>query len=196
MVGVRYRIPIPLEIEWQPGATTIGDFVWPGGARVGVKASVFAKLRDAFSALGSCPIEMVQDPKLRRGRGSKPRVWLPYDGPALVELIVQRRVAALPATTTTDGVRCDVCGQAEPDLVGVEEKHHRWNPAKKRLVPIHVPREEKKGLFVRHADLLGDQFFRVDWPFSALLMCTDEAKSRIETLGFTNIDFLLYGEAV
>lgn len=144
------------------------------------------------------PIEMVQDPKLKRPqntRRAKPRVWLPYEGPPLVELVVEHYVHVRPETTTEVTSKCGVCGRESRDLVGLEVKQHLWSQKIMDLVPHHVPRVSGQGLFVARADVAKAGLFRTH-QFSAAIFCTDEIKVMLEEAKFTNLDFLECGDII
>ncbi|EMY14868.1 hypothetical protein LEP1GSC043_4149 [Leptospira weilii str. Ecochallenge] len=198
-IGGKYEAPSPLVIEWEEGSDDIGDFSWPSGGRALVKETVFRALNEIVGELNFGFVEMVQDPKLRlsvRKTKRKPRVYLPYQGPPLVELIVDKQVQLLPKTTTKIIDRCEVCGRVQRKLVGVEVKEHFWNSSSKKLITVHRHRESGKGLFVSSSDIGSNvTFFRVD-EFSDAILCTDQMKKILQEKGFNNIDFLAYGEIV
>ncbi|UCH34929.1 MAG: hypothetical protein JSV65_00805, partial [Armatimonadota bacterium] len=87
----------PLVIEWEPGSDVIGDFTW---AEIGIMVTerVGKALLEHFRGFELGPVEMIQNPRLKRPtritRRTKPRVWLPYEGPPLYELCVTARVSA------------------------------------------------------------------------------------------------------
>ena len=93
-----YELPTPLAFEWEAGSDRIGDFVWPGPWRAAVVTRVIDYLaKNKVPMIKAGTIEMVQDPRLKRPkspRRAKPRVWLPYEGPTLVELVVEHREPA------------------------------------------------------------------------------------------------------
>jgi hypothetical protein len=197
MIGNVYEMPVPLVLEWEVGSDTVGDFTWPSGGRVAVKQSAFEAMATRLPDLISAPVEMVQDPKLKvpkRKSRSKPRVWLPYQGPPLVELVVDRFVQLLPETTTELVSRCEVCGSESRKLVGVEVKQHKWDPSRQDLVSLVIPRVIGKGLFVPEASAESAPFFRSK-DFPQPILCTEKARDLILSLRLTNVDFLEYGEA-
>ncbi|UOG52592.1 hypothetical protein MAL09_18875 [Leptospira noguchii] len=186
-----------MTIEWEEGSNDIGDFSWPTGGRVVVKETVFNALNEIVGELSSGPVKMIQDPKLQspiRKMKRKPRVYLPYQGPLLVELIVDKQISFLPNTTTKIIDQCEICGRTQRELIGVEEKEHFWSASSKKLIRINKTRESEKGLFVSFSDIGSNAiFFRVD-EFSDAILCTDEMKKILEEKEYTNIDFLAYGE--
>ncbi|WP_061249644.1 hypothetical protein [Leptospira alstonii] len=199
-IGGKYdEAPSPLVIEWEEGSDHIGDFSWPSGGRVVVKETVFRALNEIVGELSSGPVEMVQDPKLRppvRKTKRKPRVYLPYQGPPLVELIVDKQVPFLSQTTTKIIDQCEECRRVRRELVGVEVKEHLWNASSQKLISVYKPRESGKGLFVSSSDIGSNAiFFRVD-EFSNAILCSDKMKKILQEKGFSNIDFLAYGEMI
>ena len=197
--GARYVTPRPLILEWEPGADVIGDFTWPGGGRVAVKRTVFDILARKFSGFHAENVEMVQDPKLKRPKRpasrSKPRIWLPYTGPELVELWPDCPVPFLPATTFEVAWRCEDCGNEPLQLSGIELKMQRYDSDTGELVPDHHPRVPGKGVFVS-ASAVGDHpIFRLT-ESAGTILCTDEVKSFVLREGFTNVDFGEYGDVV
>jgi len=196
--GGRYERPKPLVFEWEPGSDIIGDFTWPFSSRVAVRRPVFDSLAREFSGIHVEAVEMIQDPKLkppkRRTSRSKPRVWLPYTGPELVELWPDREVPFLPETTIIVPLRCKNCGRELREISGFEVKAHRYDPRKGELVPDLQPRVPGQGVFVASSEV-ADPIFRLQ-EFTEAIFCTDEVKSFIEREGFTNIDFLECGDVV
>lgn len=196
--GAVLHIPYPITIEWNVGSNHVGDFSWPGSGRSIVKETVFEKIVNAFPIVRSEPIEMFQDPALKipkNKKRAKPRVWLPYEGPRLLEMVPIHSVPAHTRTTWAIMSRCRVCGRDGIRLDGYELREHRWSQEKKDLIPFHRKREPGHGLFVSGQLIKGRSIFRVDELY-AWIFCTNEFKHFIEDQGFTNIDFLEYGEVV
>lgn len=196
--GAKLRTIYPIVIEWSPGSNLIGDFTWPGSGRSVVKANVFETISSKFSMVRAEVVEMFQDPKLKvpkNKKRAKPRIWLPYDGPSLVELIPTYVVNAHANTSWVVAFRCDVCGSEMKRLDGYEQKEHRWDQRKQDLVPFFVPREPGKGVFVRQEQIVQHPIFFVE-KLLPWIFCTDEFKHLIEDQGFSNIDFLEYGEVI
>lgn len=198
-LGATYETPTPLEFEWEVGADKIGDFVWPGMGRTAVNTRVIDFLvANKVPMVKAGEVEMIQDPKLKRPknpRRAKPRVWLPYEGPTLVELVVEHEVHILPESTTVVVDTCNCCGRKNRRVDGVESKAHRWSPEIMDLVPHHVPRVPGRGLFFSSADVGAVGMFRV-CEFSALILCTDDARALLRAAKFTNLDFVEYGDVV
>lgn len=197
--GARYMKPRPLVLEWEPGSDIIGDFVWPDATRVAVKRPVFEALNREFGGIHAERVEMVQDAKLKPPRRhtsrSKPRVWLPYTGPELVELWTEHELPYLPETTTEIAFRCKACGNEPHRLSGIEIRSHLYDRERGILVPDHQPRVPGKGVFVAAAKANSAPIFRLQ-EFTGPILCTDEVRSFIEREGFTNVDFREYGNVV
>lgn len=197
-VGSKTITPYPLILEWLPGSDIIGDFSWPGCGRAVVKVSVLEKIVRQFPMVYSHLITMIQDAKLKipknKGR-ARPRVWLPYEGPELMELVPIRCIPEHPNTTRRITSQCEVCGQMNTELDGYELKESRWDQQKRDLVPYHRPRVRGKGLFISKANVDQCPIFRVE-PFVSRVFCTDEFKFFIEEHRFTNIDFFDYGDVI
>ncbi len=76
----------PLHLSWDEGSDLVADFTWgPGSGAILVTDMVLQALAGHFSGFEGAPVEMIQEPKLKRpirpNRRSKRRVWLPYEGP-------------------------------------------------------------------------------------------------------------------
>jgi len=192
------RVP-PLIIEWSPGSSIVGDFVWPGGEVV-VSQRVRDALEGRFSSLKFEPVKMWQEPKLkpplRITKRTKPRVWLPYRGPPLYEL--DATVSVHPdfeRSTVCLAKACSTCGREVYDVRGVEEQKSRWDPIRKSLVKVSIPRQLDKGIYVHKEDLHGAGIFRM-FEIPTWILCIEEAKAFIEGLGFTNVSFLEVGNTL
>jgi len=189
------RVP-PLRIEWLPGSDLIGDFTWPGGDIV-----VLQRVRDAlekdFHGFEFGPIEMWQAPRIQRPRRAtkrtKPRVWLPYEGPPLSELWIQTWVHTDLGRSSVRLVKvCSTCDRKFYEVTGVERRKSRWDPVAKGLVEVHTPRAEGEGIYVHRKDLQDCDIFGVcEFPIWAL--CTEGMKAFIQERQFTNVSFLEVG---
>lgn len=194
--GATTIIPYPLVIEWLPGSNVVGDFSWPGCGRAIIKKRISDDMLKRFSMLELREIEMIQDHHLRVPKNkskAKQRVWLPYDGEPLVELVPLCCFPESPRTTNRVAFRCDVCGRETTQLEGFELKEHRWDQIKQDLVPYMKPREAGRGLFISRNFVKDCPIFRVE-SFLSSIFCLNEFKNFIEDQGYTNIDFLEYGE--
>jgi len=196
--GATFKISYPIVIEWIPGSDILGDFTWPGEGRAVVKFSVYNAVQSRFPMVRFDSVQMMQDPKLRipkNKRRAKPRIWLPYEGPELIELIPTYRAPVHPSTTWEFSSLCETCGKSSKMLAGAESKMQRWDQKRQVLVPNWKAREPGKGLFISRSAIAGYPIFWAE-EFSTPIFCTDEFKHFIEDRGFTNIDFLEWGEIV
>lgn len=189
----------PLLIEWEPGSSVVGDFSWPGlSDDVAVTEQVANALEAQFRGFERGPVEMVQDPRLKRPsritKRTKPRVWLPYDGPPLCDLWVTKWVGMDRERSSARLKRkCRTCGEEYFDLEGVEKREGYWDQRRLKHFRILVPRQAGKGLYIRKRELSGADIFRVI-EFPSPVFCTDRVKHFIQDHEFTNITFLEMGE--
>lgn len=186
----------PLVIEWEPGSAEIAEFVWATTSLV-MQERCCADLLERYSGAEAVAIEMVQDPKLkppqRVTKRTKPRVWLPYEGPALTELWVTRWVPLDQERSTLTDRRTCSCGFEYWQPVGHE--HFRTvEVATGRFEALRFPRDPHGGLRVRASDLGGDSIFRIEGPHENWLMVTEPVKATIEQEGWRNVDFFDMGE--
>ena len=186
----------PLIFEWEPDSDVVGDFVWPGlGADIAI-TDRGVKVLERFTQFELGPIEMNQDPKLKKTRRSKPRVWLPYEGPALHDLWVTCWVGVdMARSTATLERECSTCGAKQYSLFGVEGWDSRWDKERKELIKTHIPREPGKGLFIHRDELKGADIFHVK-EFPGAIFCSDSVKHAIEKEGLTNVSFLEMGDII
>jgi len=185
----------PLIIEWEPGSDVIGNFTWPGLGII-VTESVGRALSDRFRGFELGPVEMVQDAKLKRPqrvtRRTKPRVWLPYEGPPLYDLWVTAWVTAdleqstlnlKEAEVGTDTARYQLEGHERIEYFGVFPD----------LVRKRIPREPGKGVYAPEKELRHADIFHLrqipGWVF-----CTDAVRDFVLESKFTNVDFFEMGE--
>jgi hypothetical protein len=183
-------------IEWQPGSALIGDFTWPAGEVV-ITDRVLKALQQHFKSFEVGPVEMVQNPKLKKpvrpSRRTQPRVWLPYEGPPLYDLTVTSWVNFDDERSSAFLVRrCNVCGRERWTVDGVEKTELHWDKDRANYVRTHYPRQAGRGLFVREADLSGQDIFGIDRRGG--LHCTAKVKDFIESEGFTNVAFEEIGD--
>lgn len=191
-IGNKYEErPSPLFIEWENWGgenKVIGDFTWPSpsGGQFIVKETVFQKLNEIFENLNSGPVEMIRSSKIKNTDS--------YQGPSLVELMVDKQIPLLPETTTKIAYRCPTCDRVQRDLIGVELKYERWNKTLEKSVKVHKKRKPGKGLILSEFDIdLEVPFFRVT-EFSDAIFCTDSIRILLLSLGLNHLDFLDYGE--
>ncbi len=94
------RIPVlPTIIEWDApdeetmGTDLIGNFTNVQWGLM-VKLSVGEELQKEFKDFDLVPIEMYQNPKLKKpskpNKRTKKRIWLPYEGPELREIWIKK----------------------------------------------------------------------------------------------------------
>jgi hypothetical protein len=192
----RKRRAQPLIIEWEPDSDVIGDFTpvvysedWM------VTETVGEMLLARFKGFELGPVEMVQDPKLKRKRQitrrGKRRVWLPYEGPPLCEIWVTHKVRPdLDRSTLTNVTTHEKTGELRYQVEGCERIESSGvfpNRCEKRL-----PRDPGKGIYVAEADLDGADIFRIEGPGG--MFCTDRVRDFIIEQQFTNVDFFEMGE--
>ena len=178
--------PEQLLVEWDDGSDVVGDFVNAMG-RVVVQARVATRLLKHFSGFKKGPVEMFDHPNLRLPnrvtKRTARRVWLPYDGPKLCELVITREVPLHPKSTVEIEVVCQACGRIQyKAFLGVSKKS----------LDKTIPRKPGKGLFFRKKDLRSADFFRPK--YTGWNLCTDRAKKLIKEAGYTNIEFLEVGD--
>lgn len=193
----RQRRAKPLVIEWRSGSDVVGDFTWVGyGEEVVTTEEVLDFLVDRFSGFEAGPVEMVQDPNLKRTNRAKSRVWLPYDGPPLRELWVTTWVHIDPERSSAElQRRCGTCGTEFWELYGVEHWDSHFDQELKQLVRTKTERLPNAGVFVREADLAGAHIFRVH-ELPAWVFCTDPVREVVEKAGFSNVSFLEMGDTI
>ncbi len=165
------RIP-PLILKWLPGSDLIGDFVWPGfDDEVVVSQRVRDAFENRFRGFEFKPVEMWQEPKLKRPqritKRTKPRVWLPYEGPPLWDLWVTAyaHLDLEKSGWSIDRV-CSTCGR----------------------VFYTTPPYEERYLVIDIATWGGEEIFRLHE--SGWVFCTQGVKDFVEEAGFTNVGFL------
>ena len=152
------RIP-PLILVWYPDSDQIGDFVWPGmDDEVVVAERVRIALEGRFRGFDFQPIVMRQDPKLKRPqritKRTKPRVWLPYEGPPLWDMWVTAWCHLnLERSGETLEKECSTCG----------EKFYKGPPFEERY------------LVVDSASWDGSDIFHI-YEYPRWIFCTEQVK--------------------
>ena len=143
------------------------------------------------------PVEMYQDPKLKRPQAPRraiPRVWPPYEGPALFDLRITHCLHADPEKSSVSLLRaCGTCDWRRYDVAGIERRESIWDKERHSAKHIHIPREPGQGIYVNKSRLAGAGLFRVR-EFPAWMLCTDAAKRRIEQASLSNISFSEVGD--
>jgi hypothetical protein len=188
----------PMGMEWEEGTALIGDFVWPSGFDLAIQETVFDRLLQQFHGFEKGLITMYQDPKLKKPtritKRTKPRIWLPYDGPVLFDLWITKIVPMHPNTTAVLVKACHTCGMKKYRLKGVEIWKHKYDKSLRKRIEVHQERVPEQGLFVSKIDLGDADIFRV--ANFRYILCTDRVKEFIEREGFSNVKFLEYGEVL
>jgi hypothetical protein len=174
----------------------IGDFTWPGfGGDIAITDLVVKALKD-FGGFQAGPVEMFQDPNLQRASASrrKPRVWLPYQGPALYDLWVTKRVHLDMERSSVRLVKeCGTCRNRQYTVQGIERWETGWDKDRRESVKSHILRSRGLGLYVAEEALKGTGIFRTH-EFPGWVLCTDPVKELVREEGFTNVSFLEVGE--
>jgi hypothetical protein len=187
----------PLVFEWEAGSDRIGDFVW-AVLRIAVTARVRSVLKERFTGVVYLPVDFRQDPRVKRPtrvtKRTKKRVWLPYEGPPLIELWATAWVQPDMERSSFRVVGIDP-GSGEPNykLDGIEAFKSRWDPVEHTMSRWREPREPGKGLFIREEALQGASIFRI-YPQPGRLLCTEAVKDCLEEHEITNVAFLESGE--
>jgi hypothetical protein len=170
------RIP-PLIIEWLPDSDQVGDFTIAGfGDDVLVTQKVREALETRFRGFEFHPVEMYQHPRLKRPqritKRSKPRVWLPYEGPPLWDLRPTSVAQWDRERSTIEIIKvCGTCGRTDS----------------------RMPTDETRHLVLDPNTWGGEDIF---WTYEpgGFIYCTEELKEFIEAQGFTNVAFEQDGE--
>lgn len=203
-----------LLIEWRSGFDRVGDFTLTGVEEIVVTEQVAREICAAFGHLSLRPVTMTQEAKLKKPhrvtKRTTPRVWLPYDGPPLVNLRAEAIVDADPR-------RWPVVRNKAGDYYKVEGTEEFYNGFFEvfwpRLSTRRIRRNRREGFFFAEDVLHGIDIFRVrdqgirlpDGSFDVRessiavdslgwVFCTDRAKNFIEQEGYSNVTFLEMGE--
>ncbi len=195
---IDYPKPARRIVEWLEGSDKVCSFVWP--ARLVAEVLVTEAVRETLEGCGVefLPVEFYQDPKYwkpkRVTKRTRPRIWLPYEGPPLCVLWVPTWVHAdLERSSLRLVSECPVCGHRVYEVEGIEERTHRYDPVKNDLVELHWARQPGKGIFVREEDLEGVEIFRL-FEQPGRILCSERVKTLIEERGFCNVTFLEVGD--
>jgi hypothetical protein len=183
-------------MEWERGSDEIGDFTWPGSGDAAVTERALETLME-LGGLDSGPVEMYQDPKLRRPRSPRhaiPRVWLPYEGPPLFDLGLTHCLQVdVEKSSVTLVHSCSTCDRRRYEVAGIERRETAWDKVRLSSEQTHIPREPRQGIYVREPGLGTVGLFRVR-EFPAWLLCTDSARRHIERASLSNISFYEVGD--
>jgi hypothetical protein len=183
-------------IEWEAGSEIVGDFTWVGfGAEAFVTEAVLEALSERLSGFEPGPVEMFEEPDLDRAKETKPRVWLPYEGPRLFELLITDWVHLDGGRSSIrpSAPKCSTCGSEAFHVEGVERRDSRWDKGRKELVRIHRPRLPGQGIYIAEHDLGGTSIFRI-YEQPGAVFCTDRVRDFVSERGFSNVSFLERGE--
>lgn len=204
---LRFLVP-PLVIEWLPYGDQLADFLWGQGGTgsPAVQRSVAEAIAEHRRGFEIAEVRMVQSTNVKRPRRvtkrSKPRIWLPYEGPPLAYLHATTWVH-LDSTRSTGrfDIDCKTCGRRDFVPEGVEEHTTRCGPAKSvpvveiPVTPFDRTRTPGAGVFVREHDVKGADLFRIH-EIGHLDFCTDALKEVVQSAGYSNITFWEYGDVV
>lgn len=179
----------PLLLEWDDGGDQIADFVHCG-ARCLLRRTVAEQIVTRFEGAAIRAVQYIDHPKLYRpkGRTKRVRVWLPYDGPELVELVWTRRVVASPLSTMRIKKQCPACGSVSLDGAYACEGIETWQGL------VHTPRDPTRGIFVSKDQMAGSDFCWIRGTGRRLF--TDRVKEFLEAQKFTNLRFLEIGNVI
>ena len=167
-LAARRRIA-PLVIEWDVGSNVIGDFTWPAGLE---ELVVSDRVRSCFESEGFTgarfePVEMREKQGLKRPRKeskTRSRVWLPYSGLPLWNLIATSYCDMDLATSGRSLVsECDGC-------------------ARQRM----IVQDSTAPLVVKPHSWEGADFFRIR-EMGNLTLVAERVKEAIEKHEFTNV---------
>lgn len=163
----------PLMVEWEPGSDQIGDFVWAGLVTdLIVVDRVKAVFESQFSAIEFGPVEFFQSSRLKKpiksNSKTKPRVWLPYSGPLLWDVLPTH-------WCHLDHARSGV------------SVAHECLTCKKTI--YSTPPWSQRNLVLDTATWNGEDIFHI-CEYSGGIFCTEQVKVFIEDAGFTNVSFL------
>jgi hypothetical protein len=168
-LAARRRVA-PLVIEWDYGSNVVGDFTWPASLdEIVVSERVRSCIEShGFSGVRFEPVEMVQRQGLKKPRKeskARTRVWLPYDGPPLWNLVVDSRCHLDIAASARSLVQeCEGCNR-------------------KRMI-VH---ESAAPLVVKRETWQGTDFFCIR-ETGKMVFVRVAVKQVIEQQGFTNVE--------
>jgi len=168
-LAARRRVA-PLIIEWDYGSNVVADFTWPAGlGEIVVSDRVKSYVvSNGFSGVRFEPVEMVQRQGLKKSRKdskARSRVWLPYDGPPLWNLVV------------TSWCHLDIAASAR-SLV------HECDGCNRKRMIVH---DSAAPLVVRPETWQGTDFFCIR-EMEKMVFVSEEVKQAIEQEGFTNVE--------
>ena len=154
----------PLQIEWEPGSTDIGDFAWDGGYTCVVQSRVRQFLREKGFKCRCAAVEHM--PLSERVRKRDVRVTLPYTGPKLYWLDAIDKIVLdeKRSRVKTESV-CSLCGRTEKTFKcdGIVIDADSWRPCHIFRIVQNEP--------------------------SAATFVTDEGRQLLLAQDFSNLDF-------
>lgn len=185
----------PLIIQWEPGATLVGDFTWPGTGDYIVKRSVGEELISVgFGGFELGPVEMIPNCDFQ-DRKPRTMIQLPYDGPEIADLFVTKYVS-LDRQYSSIRVKGYEHGGPVFDLEGIERMEvGEWHRDTGALDEIHVPRTKNMGAFVDAKRLDGCDIFKIT-ELNGWVICTDRVRDFIVSKNYTNITLFEVGEII
>jgi hypothetical protein len=153
-------------------------------------------LLESFPDVSLAPVECVSSPQVGRLPLEEVAGWSSEAGFKEIWVDVVVDLDSVRSTGGPDPERtCERCGVKEWFVTGVESIESRWAADVGDVIHSRLPRLNGAGIFVSATQLRGVSFFFVrelyGWVF-----CTDKVKKFIDDAGFTNVDFLEYGETL
>ena len=181
---------VSLVLEWEPGATAVGDFTLAFPRGVVVTERVAVELSAQFEGITFGPVCFYEDPKLVRTKKIKvPQIRLPYVGPPLSYIYPEAEVPPNLSQSSFDIDEKNQKDGALGNLMGVERVE--WVERRPKL----VERIPGKGLFVDKHDVGGIDIFRV-LDFPNWIFCADRVRRYVLDKGYTNVGFLEMGNVL
>lgn len=162
-----------LIMEWEPGSDEIGDFTWPGlNTDIVVVDKVKCSFEIRFKNLSFGLVEFFQNPKRKRAVKvtslKKSRVWLPYSGPLLWDVLLNH-------WCHLDHI------QSEVSIV------KKCLTCEKTI--YKTPRWDQRHLVLDPVSWNGEDIFRV-YEYSGVIFYTEQVKKYVENAGILNVRFL------
>ena len=172
--------------RWSNRGNQISDFIGCDVTRV-VREEVADDLIARFSGIMKREFHFLDNPRCYNTYNSREkRIWLPYTGPELCELILTHEISLLPQSTIISNGCCPECGREE--YIGI--KGLKW-PSKRTPCPIRSP---KSGLFIAASEVENLDFFRPVG--TCFCLCRDSVRQFIEKKAYTNAFFWDVGAIV
>lgn len=190
----------PLVMYWREHTgTEVGDFTYVPGAGYLVKKVIADDLMNRYAGVACTEVTMVQSEQLSaHKRRRKDTMYLPYEGPPVVELLPMKSLSRFDfeQITFTDD-RCSVCGTATG---WVARNQDDCLPSSERLrvkysdEGLARPSDPSIGLILSQSRLGNNHLFRIEE--GHIICCTDEFRSYCLERGFTNINFIEMGVVI